>query len=76
MREMLSPTSALIGKGLGDSVGLITDWPFRANLGHGGRSTRSTIAPYAYVGGLISLVGPDATDTRSRSTPTAFCLAS
>src|SRR4029453_2347117 len=28
MREMLSPTSALIGSGLGDSVGLITDGPF------------------------------------------------
>ena len=28
MREMLSPTSALVGAGLGDSVGLITDGRF------------------------------------------------
>ena len=53
MREMLSPTSALIGKGLGDSVGLITDGRFSGGtwgmvVGH--------IAPEAYVGGLIALV--------------------
>jgi len=33
MREMLSPTSALIGKGLGDSVGLITDGRFSGGTG-------------------------------------------
>src|SRR6266478_6530012 len=53
MREMLSPTSALIGKGLGDSVGLITDGRFSGGtwgmvVGH--------VAPEAYVGGLIALV--------------------
>src|SRR5437870_909455 len=53
MREMLSPTSALIGKGLGDSVGLITDGRFSGGtwgmvVGH--------IAPEAYVGGLLALV--------------------
>ena len=31
MREMLTPTSALIGKGLGDSVGLLTDGRFSAS---------------------------------------------
>ena len=53
MREMLSPTSALIGKGLGDSVGLITDGRFSGGtwgmvVGH--------VAPEAYVGGLVALV--------------------
>jgi dihydroxy-acid dehydratase len=53
MREMLSPTSALIGKGLGDSVGLITDGRFSGGtwgmvVGH--------VAPEAYMGGLIALV--------------------
>ncbi|HEV3018716.1 MAG TPA: dihydroxy-acid dehydratase [Burkholderiaceae bacterium] len=53
MREMLSPTSALIGKGLGDSVGLITDGRFSGGtwgmvVGH--------VAPEAYVGGLLALV--------------------
>jgi dihydroxy-acid dehydratase len=53
MREMLSPTSALIGKGLGDSVGLITDGRFSGGtwgmvVGH--------VAPEAYAGGLLSLV--------------------
>ncbi|MGH6624416.1 MAG: dihydroxy-acid dehydratase, partial [Burkholderiaceae bacterium] len=48
MREMLSPTSALIGKGLGESVGLITDGRFSGGtwgmvVGH--------VAPEAYVGG-------------------------
>ena len=38
MREMLSPTSALIGAGLGDSVGLIHGWPLlRWHLRSGGR---------------------------------------
>ena len=53
MREMLSPTSALIGAGLGDSVGLITDGRFSGGtyglvVGH--------VAPEAYVGGAIGLV--------------------
>jgi dihydroxy-acid dehydratase len=53
MREMLAPTSALIGKGLGESVGLITDGRFSGGtwgmvVGH--------IAPEAFVGGTIALV--------------------
>jgi dihydroxy-acid dehydratase len=53
MREMLAPTSALIGAGLGDSVGLITDGRFSGGtyglvVGH--------VAPEAAVGGPIGLV--------------------
>jgi dihydroxy-acid dehydratase len=53
MREMLSPTSALVGAGLGDSVGLITDGRFSGGtygmvVGH--------VAPEAAVGGAIALV--------------------
>jgi dihydroxy-acid dehydratase len=53
MREMLSPTSAIIGKGLGESVGLITDGRFSGGtwgmvVGH--------VAPEAYVGGMLALV--------------------
>ena len=53
MREMLAPTSALIGAGLGDSVGLITDGRFSGGtygmvVGH--------VAPEAAVGGVIALV--------------------
>ncbi|MBL8018654.1 MAG: dihydroxy-acid dehydratase [Leptospirales bacterium] len=53
MREMLSPTSALIGKGLGDSVGLITDGRFSGGtygmvVGH--------VAPEASLGGPIALL--------------------
>ena len=53
MREMLSPTSALIGEGLGDSVGLITDGRFSGGtygmvVGH--------VAPEAFVGGTIAFV--------------------
>ncbi|HEY2970849.1 MAG TPA: dihydroxy-acid dehydratase [Casimicrobiaceae bacterium] len=53
MREMLAPTSALIGQGLGESVGLVTDGRFSGGtwgmvVGH--------IAPEAYVGGSIALV--------------------
>ncbi len=53
MREMLSPTSAIIGAGLGDAVGLITDGRFSGGTyglvcGH--------VAPEAAVGGLIALV--------------------
>ena len=53
MQEMLAPTSALIGQGLGQSVGLITDGRFSGGtwgmvVGH--------VAPEAQVGGLIALV--------------------
>ena len=53
MREMLSPTSAIIGKGLGDSVGLITDGRFSGGtyglvVGH--------VAPEAQTGGTIALL--------------------
>lgn len=53
MREMLAPTSALIGAGLGDAVGLITDGRFSGGtygmvVGH--------VAPEAAVGGTIGLV--------------------
>ena len=56
MREMLAPTSALIGAGLGDSVGLITDGRFSGAtygmvVGH--------VAPEAAVGGAIALVEED-----------------
>jgi dihydroxy-acid dehydratase len=53
MQEMLAPTSALIGQGLGESVGLITDGRFSGGtwgmvVGH--------ISPEAYEGGLIGVV--------------------
>ena len=53
MPEMLAPTSAIIGKGLGESVGLITDGRFSGGtwgmvVGH--------VAPEAFVGGTIALV--------------------
>ena len=53
MREMLAPTSAIIGAGLGDSVGLITDGRFSGGtygmvVGH--------VAPEAATGGAIALV--------------------
>ena len=53
MREMLAPTSALIGAGLGDSVGLITDGRFSGGtyglvVGH--------VAPEAAAGGPLALV--------------------
>ena len=53
MREMLSPTSAIIGAGLGDKVGLITDGRFSGGtygmvVGH--------VAPEAAAGGTIALV--------------------
>ena len=53
MREMLGPTSAIIGAGLGDTVGLITDGRFSGGtygmvVGH--------VAPEAAVGGTIALV--------------------
>ena len=53
MQEMLAPTAALIGQGLGESVGLLTDGRFSGGtwgmvVGH--------VAPEAYVGGAIALV--------------------
>ena len=53
MPEMLAPTGALIGQGLGESVGLITDGRFSGGtwgmvVGH--------VAPEAYAGGTIALV--------------------
>jgi dihydroxy-acid dehydratase len=53
MREMLAPTSAIIGAGLGDSVGLITDGRFSGGtygmvVGH--------VSPEAAAGGTIALV--------------------
>ncbi|WP_431289662.1 dihydroxy-acid dehydratase [Burkholderia cepacia] len=53
MPEMLAPTSAIIGKGLGESVGFITDGRFSGGtwgmvVGH--------VAPEAFVGGTIALV--------------------
>jgi dihydroxy-acid dehydratase len=53
MREMLSPTSAIIGAGLGDSVGLVTDGRFSGGtyglvVGH--------VAPEAAVGGPLAVV--------------------
>jgi dihydroxy-acid dehydratase len=53
MQEMLAPTSALVGQGLGESVGLLTDGRFSGGtwgmvVGH--------VAPEAYVGGTIALV--------------------
>jgi dihydroxy-acid dehydratase len=53
MREMLSPTAALIGAGLGDSVGLITDGRFSGGT-HG--LVVGHVSPEAAVGGLIALV--------------------
>ena len=60
MREMLAPTSAIIGAGLGDSVGLITDGRFSGGtyglvVGH--------VAPEAAVGGAIALVAEGDTIT-------------
>jgi dihydroxy-acid dehydratase len=53
MREMLSPTSAIIGTGLGDSVGLITDGRF-SGATHG--LVVGHVAPEAAVGGAIALI--------------------
>lgn len=53
MREMLSPTSAIIGKGLGDSVGLITDGRFSGGT-HG--LVVGHVAPEAAAGGNLALV--------------------
>ena len=56
MREMLAPTSAIIGAGLGDSVGLITDGRFSGGT-HG--MVVGHVAPEAAVGGNIALVEED-----------------
>jgi dihydroxy-acid dehydratase len=53
MREMLAPTSAIVGAGLADSVGLITDGRFSG--GSYGRVV-GHVAPEAQVGGTIALV--------------------
>src|SRR5260370_16798441 len=53
MREMLAPTSAIIGAGLGDSVALITDGRFSGGT-HG--MVVGHVAPEAAVGGGIALV--------------------
>jgi len=53
MREMLAPTSAIIGAGLGDSVGLITDGRF-SGATHG--MVVGHVAPEAAVGGTLALV--------------------
>jgi dihydroxy-acid dehydratase len=53
MREMLAPTSAIIGAGLGESVGLITDGRF-SGATHG--LVVGHVAPEAAVGGGIALV--------------------
>ena len=53
MREMLSITGALIGQGLGESVGLITDGRFSGGT-HG--LVVGHVAPEAWVGGPIALL--------------------
>jgi dihydroxy-acid dehydratase len=53
MREMLAPTSALVGKGLGEKVGLITDGRFSGGT-HG--LVVGHVAPEAQLGGVIALV--------------------
>jgi dihydroxy-acid dehydratase len=53
MREMLAPTAALIGAGLGDSVGLITDGRFSGGT-HG--LVVGHVAPEAAIGGALALV--------------------
>lgn len=53
MREMLAPTSAIIGKGLGDSVALITDGRFSGGT-HG--MVVGHMAPEAQVGGPIAIL--------------------
>ncbi len=66
MREMLSPTAALVGQGLGDTVGLVTDGRFSGGtygmvVGH--------VAPEAATGGAIALVAegdPVTIDTDQR----------
>ena len=64
MPEMLAPTGALIGQGLGESVGLITDGRFSGGtwgmvVGH--------VAPEAYAGGTIALVAGRRLDHHRRA---------
>lgn len=66
MREMLAPTSAIMGAGLGDRVALITDGRF-SGATHG--LVVGHVAPEAAVGGLIALVregDPITVDAESR----------
>ncbi len=53
MREMLAVTAALVGQGLGDSVGLITDGRFSGGT-HG--LVVGHVAPEAWTGGPIALL--------------------
>jgi dihydroxy-acid dehydratase len=53
MREMLSPTSAIMGKGLGKDVALVTDGRFSGGT-HG--FVVGHITPEAYVGGALAIV--------------------
>src|SRR5437773_8418647 len=53
MREMLAPTAALVGAGLGDSVGLVTDGRFSGGT-HG--LVVGHVAPEAAVGGALALI--------------------
>ena len=53
MREMLSPTSAIMGKGLGDKVAFLTDGRFSGGT-HG--FVVGHISPEAHLGGLLALV--------------------
>lgn len=67
MREMLSPTGAIIGRGLGDKVALITDGRFSGGshgfvVGH--------VTPEAAVGGPIAVVADGDTITIDASTKT------
>ncbi len=73
MREMLGPTSAVMGRGLGDQVALITDGRFSGGshgfvVGH--------ISPEAYVGGPIGLVREgDAITIDSRARKIEFAVS-
>ena len=53
MREMLSPTSAVMGKGLGQDVALITDGRFSGGT-HG--FVVGHITPEAYEGGALAII--------------------
>ena len=69
MREMLTPTSAIMGKGLGNDVALITDGRFSGGshgfvVGH--------IAPEAAEGGPLALVEDGDTITIDASWPTVW----